>query len=56
MDMEKSSDLKRYLMELWRAFEKTGSIGAYLLYSELNEKYGNRGRTGEKKVMSEDNA
>ena len=54
--MEKSTDLKEYLLELWHAFEKTGSIGAFLLYNDLREKSEKAGRAREKRIMSKDNA
>ena len=31
--MEKQENISDYLKELWHAFEKTGSIGAYFLYT-----------------------
>lgn len=54
--MEKRQDLKEYLRELWQAFEKTGSIGAFLLYNDLREKSEKAGRTREKRILSKDNA
>jgi hypothetical protein len=37
-EMEKTQNFQDYMRELWLAFEKTGSIGAYLLYSDIKEK------------------
>jgi hypothetical protein len=54
--MEKHKDLKGYLRELWLAFEKTGSIGAYLLYNDLRKNAEKAGRIREKRIMSKDNA
>jgi hypothetical protein len=54
--MEKHLNLNDYLRELWQAFEKTGSIGAYLLYNDLREKSEKQGRVREKGLMSKDNA
>jgi hypothetical protein len=54
--MENHKDLKEYLTELWHAFEKTGSIGAYLLYNDLRKKAENTGRVREKGILSKDNA
>ncbi|MBN2754441.1 MAG: YqzL family protein [Candidatus Goldbacteria bacterium] len=34
--MEKTAGLNR-LKELWKVFEKTGSVGAYLLYMEAKK-------------------
>ncbi len=36
--MEKTQNFQDYMRELWLAFEKTGSIGAYLLYSDIKQK------------------
>jgi hypothetical protein len=49
-------DLKEYLRELWQAFEKTGSIGAFLLYNDLRKKAEKDGRVREKRLLSKDNA
>ena len=35
--MEKTKT-KGYLKELWVTFEKTGSIGAYLLYNDIRKR------------------
>jgi len=35
--MEKKRS-KEYLKELWFTFEKTGSIGAYLLYNDVKKR------------------
>ena len=37
--MEKTKN-KGYLKELWVTFEKTGSIGAYLLYNDVKKSKG----------------
>jgi hypothetical protein len=54
--MEKHQNLNDYLRELWHAFEKTGSIGAYLLYNDLREKTEKQVGTREKRLFSKDNA
>jgi hypothetical protein len=54
--MEKHQNLKDYLRELWQAFEKTGSIGAYLLYNDLRQKHEKDGNVREKRLLSKDNA
>ena len=41
---------KDYLKELWLAFEKTGSIGAYLLYNEIKKKAEKARKIRDKKV------
>lgn len=37
-DMNNRFDFKKFLTDLWRSFEKTGSISAFLLYNELKKK------------------
>lgn len=37
-DMDERFDFKKFLTELWKSFEKTGSISAFLLYNELKKK------------------
>ncbi len=51
MQKEKcGSDLSRqYVKELWSIFEKTGSIGAFLLYNETRKKPERTRTTKEKK-------
>jgi len=48
--METQKDMNEYLKELWHAFEKTGSISAYLLYNEMREKSRKPQKTKEKKA------
>jgi hypothetical protein len=48
--MEKQENTSDYLKELWLAFEKTGSIGAYLLYNDIKKKAQKAGRIRDKKV------
>ena len=36
---------KGYVKELWETFEKTGSIGAYLLYNDIKRKSGKAYKT-----------
>jgi hypothetical protein len=48
--MEKQENISDYLKELWHAFEKTGSIGAYLLYNDIKKKAEKAGRTRDKQV------
>lgn len=48
--MEKQENTRDYLRELWLAFEKTGSIGAYLLYADIKKKAEKAGRIRDKKA------
>jgi hypothetical protein len=48
--MEKTENNTDYLKELWLAFEKTGSIGAYLLYSEIKKNAEKARQNRDKKV------
>lgn len=53
--MENIQENTVYLKELWKAFEKTGSIGAYLLYNDLRKKAEKQGTVREKEILSKDN-
>ncbi|MFP4465812.1 MAG: hypothetical protein ACLFP1_02040 [Candidatus Goldiibacteriota bacterium] len=37
-DVKTAEPKKDYLKELWEAFEKTGSIGAYILYADAKKR------------------
>jgi hypothetical protein len=37
-NMEEKKESGNYVKELWSTFEKTGSIGAYLLYNTVRDK------------------
>ncbi|MCX8092609.1 MAG: YqzL family protein [Candidatus Goldbacteria bacterium] len=37
-EMHEKFDFNKFLIELWKSFEKTGSISAFLLYNELKKK------------------
>lgn len=37
-DMENNNKFQNFLSELWKSFEKTGSISAFLLYNDLKKK------------------
>ncbi len=37
-EMQEKFNFKNFLTELWKSFEKTGSISAFLLYNELKKK------------------
>ncbi len=52
--MESSREASEYLKELWHAFEKTGSISAYLLYNEMREKSGKSLKSKEKKAVQKE--
>ncbi len=41
--------IKPYLKEFWEAFEKTGSIGAYLLYNDMRKRIRKSGNVRIKK-------
>lgn len=53
--MENTQEKTEYLRELWKAFEKTGSIGAYLLYNDLCKNVKKEGKVREKEILSKDN-
>ncbi len=38
MDEKSGNEGTSYVKELWATFEKTGSIGAYLLYNTVKDK------------------
>jgi len=37
-NMDERFSFKNFLSKLWKSFEKTGSISAFLLYNELKKK------------------
>ncbi|MBP7791721.1 MAG: YqzL family protein [Candidatus Goldbacteria bacterium] len=39
-DMDEKFNYDKFLTELWKSFEKTGSISAFLLYNDLRKKNG----------------
>lgn len=37
-DVNERFEFKNFLIKLWKSFEQTGSISAFLLYNELKKK------------------